>query len=91
MIVDEVFYTCSNPELAGAALAAIGGEFSSRFATHASRNNNSPGAHAALMVRAFARAATPQDRADVWWASRGAIQPILAGFKHILSQATSRS
>jgi hypothetical protein len=89
MVVDEIFRTCSNPHLASAALASIGGEFSSRFASEASRNNNSPGAHAALIVKAFADTASREDRDDVWQAARGADQPILAGLRHILARAIS--
>lgn len=87
MVVDEIFRTCSNPHLARAALASIGGVFADDFAREASRNNNSPGAHAALIVRAFADAASPDDRADVWKAARGSQQPILSGLRHILARA----
>jgi hypothetical protein len=89
MVVDEIFHTCSNPHLARAALASIGGEFSARFASEASRNNASPGAHAALVVRAFADRASRDDRDGVWRAARGADQPILAGLKHILGRAAA--
>jgi hypothetical protein len=89
MVVEEIFHTCSNPHLARAALASIGGEFSSRFASEASRHNNSPGGHAALMVKAFAEAASPEDIADVSRAARGSDQPILAGFRHILARTCS--
>jgi len=89
MVVDEIFHTCSNPHLARAALASIGGEFSHRFAREASRNNSSPGAHAAQIVQAFANAASRHDRDEVWRAARGADQPILAGLKHILARAVS--
>jgi hypothetical protein len=87
MVVDEIFRTCSNPHLAHAALASIGGEFATNFAREASRNNNSPGAHAALIVKAFADVASSDDRADVWRAARGSQQPILSGLRHILSRA----
>jgi hypothetical protein len=87
MVVDEIFRTCSNPHLARAALASIGGSFADSFAREASRNNTSPGAHAALLVRAFADAATSDDRADLWRATRGSDQPILSGLRHILDRA----
>jgi len=89
MVVEEILRTCSNPHLARAALASIGGEFSSRFASEASRNNNSPGAHAALIVQTFAQKASRDDRDEVWRAARGADQPILAGLKHILGRAVA--
>jgi len=87
MVVDEIFRTCSNPHLARAALVSIGGDFERDFAYEAVRNHNSPGAHAALLVKAFAEAASFADRADVWNAVRGSQQPILTGFRHILSRA----
>jgi hypothetical protein len=86
MVVDEIFRTCSNPHLARAALASIGGEFCRRFASEASRNNSSPGAHAALIVQTFAESASRDDRDEVWRAARGADQPILAGLRHILAR-----
>jgi len=89
MVVDEIFHTCSNPHLARAALASIGGEFSRHFAGEASRNDASPGVHAALIVKAFADKASREDRDDVWQAARGSDQPILAGLKHILGRAIS--
>jgi hypothetical protein len=91
MVVDEIFRVCSNPHLARAVLASIGGTFAISFASEASRNNNSPGAHAALIVKAFADAATYDDRADVWRAARGSRQPITSGLRYILSQAMSLS
>ena len=87
MVVDEIFRTCSNPHLARAALASIGGDFAINFAHKASRSNNAPGVHAALIVRAFADAASPVDRAGVWNAARGSQQPILSGLRHILTHA----
>lgn len=89
MVVDEILRTCSNPHLARAALASIGGEFAKQFASEASRNNNSPGAHVALIVKAFADVASSDDRDDVREAARGADQPILAGLRHILERATA--
>jgi hypothetical protein len=87
MVVDEIFRTCSNPHLVRAALTSIGGDFADSFAREASRNDNSPGAHAALIVKKFADKASSDDRADVWKAARGSQQPILAGLRHILSRA----
>ena len=87
MVVDEIFLTCSNPHLARAALVSIGGHFADDFAREASRNNSSPGAHAAMIVKAFADSATSDDRADVWRAARGSDQPILSGLRHILARA----
>jgi hypothetical protein len=89
MVVEEIFHTCSNPRLARAALVSIGGDFRARFASEASKQNNSPGAHAALIVKAFAETASPEERADVSMAASGSDQPILAGFRHILARACS--
>ena len=43
MILKEIVRTCSNADVAGAALRSIGGKFAENFASHASQSNFSPG------------------------------------------------
>ncbi len=86
MIVREIVHTCSNPHVARAALASIGGEFAVNFAADASRRNMSAGMLAARMVREFSIAAADQDWEGVDEAIRGADQPILSGLRYILSR-----
>jgi len=87
LVVDEIFRTCSNPHLACAALASIGGELSHRFASEASKSGASLGTHVARIVQTFAEVASHHDRDEVCRAAQGADQPILAGLKHILARA----
>jgi len=87
MILQEIVHTCSNPHVARAALASIGGEFAADFAARASRKNMPVGVLAARLVTEFSiRADEPEwDRVDE--AVRGADQPILSGLRYILSRA----
>jgi len=87
MILNEVVRTCSNADVASAALTSIGGKFSENFAGHASRGNFLPGTLAALIVKEFAKNASIEEMADVDAAAHGTDQPLLSGFRHILETA----
>ena len=87
MIVEEIIHTCSDTNVAGGALASIGGEFAEEFAARAMRNNLSPGMLAALIVKAFADQASFHQRDEVWKLAHGTDQPILSGLRHILAQS----
>ena len=82
----EIVLTCSNPNVARAAVASIGGEFAVRFAADASRLDLPSGVLAAKLVRAFARNAAADERQSVDTVTRGADQPILAGLHYILDR-----
>ena len=85
MILKEIVRTCSNANVAGAALSSIGGEFAENFAAHASHSNFSPGMLAALIVKQFAETASVEEMADVHAAAHGTDQPLLSGLRHILA------
>ena len=85
----EIVRTCSNPHVARAALASIGGEFARRFAADASRRDLPSGVLAARFVRAFAKNAADEERRGVDAATRGADQPILSGLRYILDRGLS--
>ena len=85
MILKEIVRTCSNANVAGAALSSIGGEFAENFAAHASHSNFSPGMLAALIVKQFAETASVEEMADVHAAAHGTNQPLLSGLRHILA------
>jgi hypothetical protein len=87
MILKEIVRTCSNADVAGAALRSIGGKFAENFASHASQSNFSPGTLAALIVKQFAENASIEEMADVHAATHGTDQPLLAGLRHILAAA----
>ena len=84
MIVREIVRTCSNPHVAHAAVASIGGEFARRFWSDAAKRNLSSGAFAAGLVRRFSLHAGERDWEGVGEATRGADQPILSGLRYIL-------
>jgi hypothetical protein len=86
MIVREIVRTCSNPHVAHAAVASIGGDFARRILTDAAKRNLSSGIFAAGLVRRFSRHAGARDWEGVDDAIRGADQPILSGLKYILER-----
>ena len=89
MIYREIVHTCSNSEVARAAVHSIGGEFAQRFAADASLRDLSSGAWAATLVREFADRADEVERHRVIAATHGSDQPILTGFRYILERGAS--
>jgi hypothetical protein len=86
MIVREILVTCSNPHVARAAVASIGGDFACRFSRDAAERNLSSGLLASGLVRYFARKADESEWESVDEAARGADMPILAGLRYILER-----
>ena len=84
MIVREILRTCSNPHVAHAAVASIGGDFARRFSRDAEKRNLTSGILAASLVRRFSRQAGAREWEGVDEATRGADQPILSGLRYIL-------
>jgi hypothetical protein len=84
VIVREILRTCSNPHVARAAVASIGGDFAQRVSRDAAKRNLSSGLFAASLVRRFSRRAGERDWEGVGEATRGADQPILSGLRYIL-------
>jgi len=84
MIVPEILRTCSNPHIARAAVASIGGDFARRLSRDAASRNLTSGIFAARLVRRFSRAAGAREWEGVDEAVRGADQPILSGLRYIL-------
>ena len=56
MIVREILRTCSNPHVARAAVASIGGDFARRLSCDAAKRNLTSGIFAAGLVRRFSAA-----------------------------------
>ncbi len=86
MIVREIVVTCSNPHVARAAVASIGGDFARRLARDAARRNLPSGVFAAGLVRRFSLRAAGGDWDGVGKATRGVDQPILSGLRYILER-----
>jgi hypothetical protein len=86
MIVREIVVTCSNPHVARAAVASIGGDFARRFCRDAANRRLSTGLLASRLVSHFARRADDVDWEGVDEATRGAEMPILSGLRYILER-----
>jgi hypothetical protein len=84
MIVREILRTCSNPHVARAAVASIGGDFARRLSRDAEKRNLTSGSFAAGLVRRFSRLAGASEWEGIDEAVRGADQPILSGLRYIL-------
>jgi hypothetical protein len=87
MVLAEIVRTCSNPDVADAALASIGGRFAESFVAEASRRNLTPGVLTALIVKDFQANATFEQMEEVVAAASSADQPVLAGLRYILIQS----
>ena len=91
MILREIVATCSNPHIARAAVASIGGDFARRFSHDAAARNLPSGLLAARLVRHFARNADEGDWESAREATLGADMPILAGLRYILERSLERA
>ena len=86
MIEREIVSTCSNPHVARAALASIGGDFARGFERDAANRNLSSGILASRLVSRFVRRAGDRDWEGVGKATRDADMPILSGLRYILER-----
>jgi hypothetical protein len=91
MIYREIVHTCSNSEVARAAVDSIGGEFARCFSAAASQRDLSSGAWAARLVREFADKADEVEWHRVSAAAYGADQPILGGLRYILERGAKNA
>ena len=88
MNVREIVRTCSNPHVAHAAVASIGGDFARRFFRDAEIRSVPSGLLAANLVQDFDRRAGDRDWAGLDRAIRGEDMPILSGLRHILERGS---
>jgi hypothetical protein len=86
MIVREIVTSCSNPHVARAAVASIGGDFERRVAREAAQGGFSTAAFASHIVRDFARSADEAEWDALEDAICGAELPILAGLRFIIER-----
>ena len=86
MIYREIVHTCSNSEVAAAAIASIGGDFARAFQAEAARRRLTPGALGSRLVREFASTADEVESQRVTAAARGEDLPILSGLRYILEK-----
>ena len=86
MIYREIVHTCSNTEVARAAVKSIGGDFAREFVAEATRRELPSGVLAARLVREFADKADEVELQSVVAATHGSDQPILSGLRYILER-----
>jgi hypothetical protein len=86
VIYREIVHTCSNANVARAAVDSIGGEFARDFAADASRREMSRGAFAARLVQEFATGADEGEWRRLVAVTRGSDHPILCGLRYILER-----
>jgi hypothetical protein len=86
MLIDEIVHTCSNEEVAQAAVASLGFAFASRVKSAADLHGVSIGAYTARVVRDFGEDTQPLERRAVDRATHKADQPILRGLQIILER-----
>jgi hypothetical protein len=73
MVLREIVQTCSNAEVAKAALASIGGKFAEHVAAEASRSNLTPGMLTSLIVKEFLRSDGGCRHRSIWNRSAGSV------------------
>src|ERR1700693_2727335 len=86
MIYREIVHTCSNSEVARAAVKSIGGDFARDFVAEASRRELPSGVLAARLVREFADKADEVALQSVVAATHGSDHPNLSGLRYILER-----
>jgi len=88
--LQEVVRSCTNPRIAEAALASIGGAVAARIRAEATRGDIAPGALVAELVSEFDEHCCSSIRASTEEAMRASEQPVLTGLQHILGHALLR-
>jgi hypothetical protein len=86
-LVAEIVHTCSNENVAQAAVASLGTEFASKVGATARLKGMSVGAFTARTVRQFDQSVGEKDRQALRDAMKGTDQPILFGLHQILQPA----
>jgi hypothetical protein len=89
-MLEEILRSCSNPHIAAAAVASIGGAFAGRVRLLAGAARMTEGGFAAREVIRFGEEASDEQRAKLAAAMRGSDQPILLGLQLIVAMATGQ-
>ena len=88
--LEEVLHSCSNPGVAEAALASMGGVVAANVRAAAARNGLADGAFVAKLVREFREQSCPAIVTTTQEAMRRSELPVLTGLQHILTHALIR-
>ena len=86
----EVFDSCSNPKVAAAALASIGGVVAAKVRAVAARNGVPDGVLVAALVREFREHSCPSVVASAEEGMRRSEVPVLTVLQQILEHALAR-
>ena len=88
--LEEVFHSCSNPRVAEAALASMGGVVAANVHAAAARNGVADGAFVAKLMREFREHSCSAVVTMTEEAMRRSELPVLTGLQHILAHALIR-
>ena len=91
MLMSDILHSCTDPGIAAAAVASIGGTFAAAIRLEADRRGLSVGALTASLVASFARNASERDWRDLSAAIAGADQPVLSGLQAMAEHALRHS
>lgn len=83
MLVADILHSCTHEDVAGAAVASIGGDFAMAMRSEAVRCGLSVGALTASLVSGFVPDATESDWRQLTIAMAGEDQPLLSGLRAI--------
>jgi hypothetical protein len=83
MLVADLLHSCTHEDVAGAAVASIGGDFAMAMRSEAVRSGLSVGALMASVVSGFVLDATEHDWRQLTTAMAGEDQPLLSGLRAI--------
>lgn len=86
----EVFDSCSNPAVAAAALASMGGGVAANVRDVAARKGVPAGVLVGELVREFRDQSCPSVLTSAEEAMRRSDLPVLAGLRHVLAHALAR-
>ena len=87
MVIADMIHSCSNANVAEAAVYCIGGEFAERVHAAARKNGVNSGRFVSIVMRDFARRASRETLAGLNRKIAGADQPLLRGLVHVVEPA----
>ena len=90
-MLEEILRSCSNPHIAAAAVASIGGAFAARARLLAGAAGMSEGAFVAREIIRFSEEGSDGQRSALSDALRGVDQPILLGLQLIVAIAMGQN
>ncbi len=87
MVIADMIHSCSNANVAEAAVYSIGGEFAERVHAAARKNGVNSGRFVSIVMRNFGRRASRETLAGLNRKIAGADQPLLRGLVHVVEPA----